>query len=178
MCHVLCVTCHTSRVTCHLSPVTCNFFLYIIFLLKRWWSSSVEGLLSTGPTPSSFSNANSLCAPVIKVFKFWKFQAEVLRKPHLNNTAQPDKDRAVQVVNKFVLNRVAGKQKRNHKTFKCYATFFWWGMDIVNWKYSPIPGEKERAQLFQPLGEKLSYYNGKGFLSHHFGFKRSRKLKF
>ena len=34
------------------------------------------------------------------------------------------------------------------------------------------------SQLFQPLGEKLSYYNGKWFSSHHFGFKCSRKLKF
>ena len=33
-------------------------------------------------------------------------------------------------------------------------------------------------QLFQPLGEKLSYYNEKWFSSHHFGFKSSRKLKF
>ena len=35
-------TCHMSRVMCHMSCVTCNNFL------------SVEGLLSTRPTPSSF----------------------------------------------------------------------------------------------------------------------------
>ena len=37
-------TCHVSRVTCHMS-----FF----FLRTQWWSLSVEGLWSTGPTPSS-----------------------------------------------------------------------------------------------------------------------------
>ena len=41
------VTCRMAHVTCHMSRVTCNFFL------TKWWSSSVEGLLSTGPTPSS-----------------------------------------------------------------------------------------------------------------------------
>ena len=68
MCHVSHVTCHVSPFTCHLSPVTCHlshvkkisftfFFIkkkYIyIYILKNWWSWSVEGLLSTGPTPSS-----------------------------------------------------------------------------------------------------------------------------
>ena len=55
-----CVTCYMSRVTCHVSHVTCHvshviffFFLFFLFFLTKWWSSSVEGLLSTGPTPSS-----------------------------------------------------------------------------------------------------------------------------
>ena len=49
MCHnVSCVTCHVSHVTCHVSHVMCHFFW------TKWWSLSVEGLLSTGPTPSSF----------------------------------------------------------------------------------------------------------------------------
>ena len=34
------------------------------------------------------------------------------------------------------------------------------------------------TQLFQPLGEMLSYYNGNWFSSHHFGFRSSGKLKF
>ena len=34
------------------------------------------------------------------------------------------------------------------------------------------------AQLFQPLGELFSCYNGKGFSSHRFGFGSSKKLKF
>ena len=43
-CHMSCVT---SRVMCHMSRVTChNFFFY----WTKWWSLSVEGLLSTGPT--------------------------------------------------------------------------------------------------------------------------------
>ena len=47
-CHVSCVFCHMSRVTCHISP----FFLLLLFWTK-WWSLLVEGLLSTGHTPSS-----------------------------------------------------------------------------------------------------------------------------
>ena len=43
------VTCHMSRVTCHMSRVKCFFFVFF----TKWWSLSVEGLLSTGPTLSS-----------------------------------------------------------------------------------------------------------------------------
>ena len=51
---VSCVTCHMSRVTCHVSRVTCHVS-HVTRPKKRknkkwkqWWSSSVEGLLSTG----------------------------------------------------------------------------------------------------------------------------------
>ena len=49
-----CVTCH---VMCHVSHVTCpvsrvNFFFFFFFWTK-WWSLSVEGLLSKGSTLSS-----------------------------------------------------------------------------------------------------------------------------
>ena len=57
MCHVSRVTCHVSHVTCHVSHVTCHMshILFIFFIFwTMWWSLSVEGLLSTGPTPSSF----------------------------------------------------------------------------------------------------------------------------
>ena len=47
------VTCHVSRVTCHMSHVTCHVF----FVRTKLWSLSVEGLLSTGPTPSSSRNS-------------------------------------------------------------------------------------------------------------------------
>ena len=58
-CHMSHVTCHVSRVTtCHLSRVRCHmshvFFSSYFFFRIKWWSLSVEGLLSTGPTPSSF----------------------------------------------------------------------------------------------------------------------------
>ena len=57
MCHVSRVTCHMSRVTCHMSPVTIFFILFIFFLIfffrTKWLGYSVEGLLSTEPTPSS-----------------------------------------------------------------------------------------------------------------------------
>ena len=73
-CHVSSVTCHLSLVMCHLSHVTCHlshviffyyfFFyifsykkIYIYFILQKnctiLWRWSVEGLLSTGPTPST-----------------------------------------------------------------------------------------------------------------------------
>ena len=45
MCHMSCVTRDMSRVTCHMSHVTSRCHM---------WSLSVEGLLSTGPTSSSF----------------------------------------------------------------------------------------------------------------------------
>ena len=54
------VMCHVSRVMCHMSHVTSqvshvNFFF---FFLTKWWSLWVEGLLSMGPTPSSFSHGH------------------------------------------------------------------------------------------------------------------------
>ena len=49
---------HVSHVTYHVSYVTCLFFIFIYysFFLAKWWSYLVEGLLSKGPTPSSFSS--------------------------------------------------------------------------------------------------------------------------
>ena len=58
--------CHVSHVMCHLSPVTCILsyvkkYIYLKKIFKKnnwltWWSQSLEGLLSTGPTPSSFQS--------------------------------------------------------------------------------------------------------------------------
>ena len=56
----LTVTCHLSHVTCHMSHVTCSvchlscqvMFFFVCFLTK-WWSLSLEGLLSRGRTPFS-----------------------------------------------------------------------------------------------------------------------------
>ena len=55
------VTCHLSHVTCHMSRVTCHVSKW-----TKWWSLSVEGLLSTGPTPSSLS----LFTPFSKTLHF------------------------------------------------------------------------------------------------------------
>jgi hypothetical protein len=52
-CHMSHVTCHMSYVTCNVSCVTCHIF-YLIFFRTKWWGLSMEGLLSTRPTPSSF----------------------------------------------------------------------------------------------------------------------------
>ena len=75
-CHVSRVTCHVSRVTCHVSRVTCHmsFFFFFFFFLTKWSSLSVEGLLSTGPTPSSlFQLRNDLLERPLyqKKFLFW-----------------------------------------------------------------------------------------------------------
>ena len=60
----LCVTCHVSNVMCQLSCITyqvsgvrCHVSHVTFFsstFLTKCWSLLVEGLLSTGPTPSSF----------------------------------------------------------------------------------------------------------------------------
>ena len=52
MCHVSHVKVHVSHVTCHMSCVTCPIFF--CGGGTKWWSLLVEGLLSTGPTLSSF----------------------------------------------------------------------------------------------------------------------------
>ena len=55
-CHVSCVTCHVLRVTCHMSGVRCHVSLFFFFsssFFTKLWSYSVEGLSSTGLTPSS-----------------------------------------------------------------------------------------------------------------------------
>ena len=80
MCHVSHVTCHVSRATCHLSHVMCCMshvtchMSHVTFRMshvtchvshvichifsEKGWNLSVEGLLSTGPTPSSFRCAS------------------------------------------------------------------------------------------------------------------------
>ena len=50
-CHMSCVMCHMSHVTCHMPHVACKQINKIV--IKRW-SELLEGLLSTGPNPSSF----------------------------------------------------------------------------------------------------------------------------
>ena len=54
-CQVSGVRCQVLRVRCHVSGVTCHFFSSIFFW-TTWWGYSVEGLLSTGPTPSSLQS--------------------------------------------------------------------------------------------------------------------------
>ena len=42
-----------SHVTCNMSGVRCHMSDYYFLLLTKGLSKSVEGLFSTGPTPSS-----------------------------------------------------------------------------------------------------------------------------
>ena len=57
MYHVSCVTCNLSHVNCQVSPVTYKKnCIKKKSCTKNWtkcWSQSVDGLLSTGPNPSS-----------------------------------------------------------------------------------------------------------------------------
>ena len=74
----------SSHTMCHVSPVTCHLSKYFIFLFyekknlsfrknwTKWWSLSLEGMLSTGPTPSSF-NGGSL-KHVNKPHQTWNVQ--------------------------------------------------------------------------------------------------------
>ena len=58
------VTCHVSHVMCHVSHIVCHMsFIYIYFFLDKVMELVVEGLVSTGPTPSSFFEVytNSAC---------------------------------------------------------------------------------------------------------------------
>ena len=48
--------CHVSYVMCH---VTLNIFNIYLFL-TMWWSYLLEGLLSTGPTPSILHSNSGL----------------------------------------------------------------------------------------------------------------------
>ena len=53
LCHMTSVTCHISHAMCQMSHFKCNnFFSYFLFLWTKWWSRSVEVLLSMEPTPS------------------------------------------------------------------------------------------------------------------------------
>ena len=57
--YVSCVMCHVSHVMCHMSTYFFTLFFYkekIIFSKNciKWWSWLVEGVLSTGHTPSRF----------------------------------------------------------------------------------------------------------------------------
>ena len=58
-CHLSCDTCHVSHVICHVSHAT-FCFLHIIIILLLLYSQWVEGLLSTGPTLSSFASTTSI----------------------------------------------------------------------------------------------------------------------
>ena len=53
MCQVSRVRCHVSGVTCQVSQVMCHIFLFLFLFLTKLWGYFVEGLLSTGPIPSS-----------------------------------------------------------------------------------------------------------------------------
>ena len=85
---VMCVECHMSHVTCNLSPVTGQNIFFLHFFIKekntdffchrtKWCSMLVEGLLSMGPTPSSFmksfffKNHQIMTVSINELIKSW-----------------------------------------------------------------------------------------------------------
>ena len=61
MCHMSGVTSYVSRVTCQVSAVSCRVsgvtchYVFVLFSFQtKWLGKSVEGLLSMGPTLSSY----------------------------------------------------------------------------------------------------------------------------
>ena len=71
------VSCYISHVTCHIS----HYYYYYLFLffLTTWWSYSVEGLLSTGPTRQVFY-------PIWPTVKLWsRFMGNCARPQHEGN---------------------------------------------------------------------------------------------
>ena len=74
------VMCHMSHVTCQVSHVT---FCCSSFLRTNWWSFSVEGMLSTGPTPSSLISIAPYMLIIFSVynvhstaiFAFWQVKS-------------------------------------------------------------------------------------------------------
>ena len=85
MCHMSHVTCHMSHVTCHMSCVRCHVSHVTFFWGgggTKWWSSSVEGLLSTGPTPSSCFTS-IIHKKVYKISWSWLYFGLILASPWL-----------------------------------------------------------------------------------------------
>ena len=85
MCHMNLshFTCNVSHVTCHVSLILVLFcFLFIFFIyffLTKWWSHLLEGLLSTGLTPSSsFGNTTDTSYLIVKV------RNSTLTNPHFH----------------------------------------------------------------------------------------------
>ena len=52
--HLSPVKCNVSRVICHMLHVTCQWSCFFVLFLTKWRSYSLEGLLSTRPTLSTF----------------------------------------------------------------------------------------------------------------------------
>ena len=66
-------------VRCHVSGVTCHFFFFFFsssFFFTKWRSLSGEGLLSTGPTPSSLSLSLTWMSRVLEPSLAWRILAE------------------------------------------------------------------------------------------------------
>ena len=69
-----CITHHLSHVMCQ---VSCVMFHVSCVIFTKWGSKSLEGLLSTGPTPSSFEHVTVvLTAPAgVSLIIFLRFSA-------------------------------------------------------------------------------------------------------
>ena len=79
-----------------MSHVTCQMSQFFFVFLIKWWTLSVEGLLSTGPTPSSFDrlgritlskNFSSLALTVWE----WRFVEDIFTQDKWLNASLNDK---------------------------------------------------------------------------------------
>ena len=69
---------HVSCVTCQVSCGTFFFLLFFFFFFRtKWLSLSEKGLLSTGPTPSSF------CLSRLQVARFGSVKQANCQKLHV-----------------------------------------------------------------------------------------------
>ena len=70
-CHVWRVMCDVSHVTCDMSHVMCHMshvMFFLCFFRTKGWSLAREGLLSTGPTLSSYSSIHEFIYQSIDLF--------------------------------------------------------------------------------------------------------------
>ena len=112
-----------SHVTCHVSLVTCHVFL------DKWWRLSVEGLLSTGHTPSSFikgseqrkNHAN--CENKINLGFVWSNHLIKAESPNYNliSGSWPSESWAVQGSVCYVYKRIKALLQGG-STHKSYCT--------------------------------------------------------
>ena len=77
-------TCHVSRVTCHI-----YIYIYIFFFFTKWWSLLVEGLLSTGPTPSSLLTFEMIF-PILPIINHILFHRRTKDKKHVFRKSHSD----------------------------------------------------------------------------------------
>ena len=134
--HLSHVMCHVSRLMCHVSPIICHLSSKFIFLKKKkkimqqqkWikgWSYSIEGLLSTGPTPSSLMNelVNEWQRSLLASWELRKCGAAVIE-------CHSQKGSGPQTVTSVFFKHLPGNEKVRYQPWPS-ASYFCCCIDIV-----------------------------------------------